>query len=189
MKSTAVRPSCQCCGQVTRTLFVGGKSKDQLLHDLLAAGINLNPAGFQLFAEQRFATCLESYRVEISDFAVACLGFPQGARQAEIFAAAEELGWTAGPLALAAHFRLQYLDQPEGFIGFPPSQQCAPPGSLTVAAPPLSADQTGPAGFYLRRISGVLWLRGYHCNAAHLWSPTDRWVFTRSVPSHSSPPA
>jgi hypothetical protein len=34
-------------------------------------------------------------------------------------------------------------------------------------------------GFYLRRIRGVLWLRGYRSPAEHVWEAADRFVFRR----------
>ena len=90
-----------------------------------------------------------------------------------------ELGLSLCPLELAPHLRLQYLDQPEGYSGHPPSQHRAPPGSITVASAQLSEDDDLPKGFYLRRIEGVLWLRGYRCGAEHIWSPEDHFVFCR----------
>ena len=44
---------------------------------------------------------------------------------------------------------------------------------------PLDEGYETPRGFYLRRIDGVLWLRGYRADAAHLWSPEDVFVFVR----------
>ena len=41
----------------------------------------------------------------------------------------------------------------------------------------LSDDDEVPKGFYLRRIEGVLWLRGYRAGAEHVWSPDDRLLF------------
>jgi hypothetical protein len=35
-------------------------------------------------------------------------------------------------------------------------------------------------GFYLRRIQGVLWLRGYRSALEHIWSADDRFVFRRA---------
>jgi hypothetical protein len=82
------------------------------------------------------------------------------------------------PLELGPHLRLQFTDQPEGSLGQPVSQNCAPPGSLTVASAPLAQDDETPKGFYLRRIEGVLWLRGYRSWPGHIWSPQDMFVFS-----------
>lgn len=98
---------------------------------------------------------------------------------AQVFDRAAERGFVLCPLELAAHLRLQFTDQPEGFLGHPPSTNRAPPGALTIAAHPLVADDGVPMGFYLRRIRGVLWLRGYRSPAEHVWSASDRFVFCR----------
>jgi hypothetical protein len=42
---------------------------------------------------------------------------------------------------------------------------------------PLAADDDIPKGFCLRRIDGVLWLRGYRSGPEHIWSPDDRLIF------------
>jgi hypothetical protein len=41
----------------------------------------------------------------------------------------------------------------------------------------LTEDHDVPKGFYLRRIEGALWLRGYRSGPEHVWSPEDRIVF------------
>jgi len=47
-----------------------------------------------------------------------------------------------------------------------------------VASAPLAQDDETPKGFYLRRIEGVLWLRGYRSWPGHIWSPQDMFVFS-----------
>ena len=80
------------------------------------------------------------------------------------------------PLELGPHLRLQFSDQPEA----PdlPTAHRAPPGSLTVASRPLDDGDESPQGFYLRRVGGVSWLRGYRSWAGHVWSPGDVLVFS-----------
>jgi hypothetical protein len=72
---------------------------------------------------------------------------------------------------------LQYLDQPEGYWDQPVRHHQAPSGSITIASEPLSEDDDFPKGFYLRRIKGVLWLRGYRSGAEHIWEPGDHFLF------------
>jgi hypothetical protein len=97
--------------------------------------------------------------------------------QQDIYAKACTHGLALCPIEFGAYYRLGYLEQPEGSIGFAATQHCAPPGSVTIASQAISLDDTVPKGFYLRRIEGVLWLRGYHCDAAHVWSPQDVFAF------------
>lgn len=111
------------------------------------------------------------------ELTVANLGYAQGATIAQVHVRAAELGLALCPLELGPHLRLQYLDQPEGHLGHPPSKHRAPPGSITVASRQLTDDHDTLQGFYLRRIDGVLWLRGYRYASDDIWSPEDRLVF------------
>ncbi len=118
---------------------------------------------------------------EIVELSVADLGFSRGVSGIGQNAKTGlgHLVWHYALFELAPHLRLQYLDQPEGYIGYPPSEHRAPPGSLTVASRELASDDEIPKGFYLRRIEGVLWLRGYCSGPDHVWSAADRFVFCR----------
>lgn len=166
---------------VTRRIRVGGVSKTALLARLESAGVRLNEFGLALFADHRFTTAPVRSVIEIVEMTVAGLGLHGGATFAQIIERAGETGLSVCPLELGPHFRLQYTDQPEGSLEQPPSRHRAPPGSITVASAPLSDndDEDTPKGFYLRRIEGVLWLRGYRSWAGHLWSPDDVLAFSR----------
>jgi len=172
----AIYPSCS---YVARTICVGGMSKHELLAEIENTGIQLNEAARVLFAHDKFATSQAVSTLETVELSVANLGCAQGANIAQIHDRAAALGLSLCPLELGPHLRLQYLDQPEGYLGHPPSQHRAPPGSLTVASRELTDDVEIPKGFYLRRIEGVLWLRGYWSGLDHIWSPADRLVFCR----------
>jgi hypothetical protein len=154
-------------------------TKHELLAALLAKGIELNKAGEALFADDRFTTREESSILETVEIPVAALGLSEGGTVAQIRGRAGELGLSVCPLELGPHLRLQLLDQPEGYLGHPPTLHRAPPGSMTVASPELSEDSDIPKGFYLRRIKGVLWLRGYWSEPENIWSPEDHFVFAR----------
>jgi hypothetical protein len=158
---------------------IGGVTRAELLSRLQRAGVLLNEAAETLFADDRFTTSLLSTSVEVVSFSVAELGFPDGASFGDIVERANNIGLLLCPLEVGPHLRLQFIYQPEGFIGQPVSQNCAPPGSLTVASAPLAQDDDSPKGFYLRRIEGALWLRGYRSWAGHIWSPRDRLAFVR----------
>ena len=164
---------------VWRRVRIGGLSRAELLARLQAAGIGLNPAALALFEDERFTTDTTPSIIDTVQRTVASLGWPGGATFAQLLtsAAGQDLG--ACPLELAPHLRLQYTDQPEGAIGQPATLHRAPPGSITVATGPLSDDEAVPKGFYLRRIDGVLWLRGYRAPTDHVWSPDDTLVFQR----------
>jgi hypothetical protein len=154
-------------------------TKDELLARLQDAKIQLNESARVLFAHDQFTTSPAVSLIQTVELSVANLGCCDGARIGQIHERATESGLSLCSLELAPHFRLQYLDQPEGSIGYPPSEHRAPAGSLTVASRELTSDDDVPKGFYLRRIEGVLWLRGYRSGPDHVWSADDRFVFCR----------
>ena len=162
-----------------RVVRVGGMSKAELLQKLQGADVRLNEAGRTLFQDDRFRTSAVSVLIETVELPVASLGCDGGATFAQITERAASGGLSLCPLELGPHLRLQFMEQPEGSLGYPPSRNCAPPGSITVASEALTPDDDTPKGFYLRRIEGVLWLRGYRSWPGHIWSPEDRFVFSR----------
>jgi len=160
-----------------RTIAVGGASRNELLRRLAKAGVMLNESAQILFACSGFTTSPAQSTVKIVQRSVGELGFAEGATFAEIIDEASRRGLGPCPLELAPHFRIQYMEQPEGAIGRPQTQHRAPPGSITVASLPISDDDEFPKGFYLRRIEGVPWLRGYRSWAGHMWSADDVFAF------------
>lgn len=180
MMSPAQVPSCHPSStSVVRAVCVGGMTKGELLSDFQVHGIEINASGQILFARDEFKTSDIRSVLETVEISVFNLGYAQGATIAQVHRGSAALGLSLCPLELAPHLRLQYLDQPGGYLGHPASQHRAPPGSLTVASAPLGGDDDLPKGFYLRRIKGVLWLRGYRSGTEHVWSPEDRFVFCR----------
>ena len=161
-----------------RVVPVGGASKAELLSRLQDAGVQLNEYARVLFADPRFITTAASSPITIVQVTVANLGLPEGGTFAAISQKAFNLGLSLCPLELGPCLRLHYVDQPEGFLGQPASRNTAPPGSITVASEPIAVDEDTPQGFYLRRIDGALWLRGYRSWAGHIWSPEDQLVFS-----------
>jgi hypothetical protein len=161
-----------------QAVSIGGITKSALLERLAAAEIEVNSAGYELFSDERFRTALHPEVVHVRQVSVAGLGLERGGVMFEIMAAAAERGLSCCPLELAPHLRLLLLDQDEGAIGFPHTKHRAPPGSITVILQPLCDDDEVPKGFYLRRVEGKLWLRGYTSWAGHVWQPEDLLVFS-----------
>jgi hypothetical protein len=164
---------------VPRSVRIGGLTKQALLAELQARGVQLNEMARIIFAYQDFATADVPAVIETMELSVGDLGHTEGATIAEVFDSAAKRALSLCPLELAPHLRLQFMEQPEGYRGHPSSEHRAPPGSLTIASQPLATDDGDLMGFYLRRISGVLWLRGYRSPAEHVWSAEDRFVFCR----------
>jgi hypothetical protein len=160
-----------------RVVHIGGLSEAALLARLREQGVRLNPAAEDLFANAAFRTSAEAREVEVALVTVAELGFAGGATYPQLVARAAECGLAECPLELGPHLRLQDLDQPEADAAPPRTRPGAPPGSLTVASTLLDDSEETPKGFYLRRIDGELWLRGYRADFEHVWDPLDALVF------------
>lgn len=167
---------------IPRQLHIGGVTKPELLLRLKHAGVELNAAAQALFADERFVTAEEETLALCVETDVRGLGLTEGGTFAQIVEAAAAAGLSVCPLALGPHLRLVLLDQAEGLVGFPSTQHRAPPGSITVASAPLDDEEETPKGFYLRRMDGTLWLRGYRSWPGHRWDPGDRFVFVAARP-------
>lgn len=168
------------CPAMIRTVQVGGLTKQQLLQKLQQHSIRMNKLGERLFADDKFAISDTAYSVRAVELKVRNLGFPEGATIPDLFKKANQVGLKLCPLELGPYLRLAYLDQPEGHSGKPSWRNRAPYGSLTVASEILSDDVDFPKGFYLRRIEGVLWLRGYIADDLHILEPDDSFLFCQN---------
>lgn len=175
------------CPVITRPVEVGGQTKSQLLQRLRELSVRMNESANRLFSDDRFTTTATRHILSTVELTVGSLGYPQGAPWEEIRARSDQLGLDVCPLELGPHLRLAYLDQPEGSFGDPPREHRAPFGSVTVVSKPLDEDPDTPKGFYLRRIDGVLWLRGYRSERTYVWDPGDHLVFCRSTDSPTLP--
>ncbi|MDN4607243.1 helicase [Sporosarcina highlanderae] len=163
---------------IRRTVEVGGFTKSQLIHKLKKESILMNELGETLLDDDRFTTSDRKYIVETVEIAVQDLGFLEGGTITQIFEKANQLGLKLCPLELGPYLRLAYLDQPEANLNGH-QQHKAPYGSITVASQILTENHDLPKGFYLRRIDGVLWLRGYVCDDTHIWEPDDHFIFVK----------
>jgi hypothetical protein len=167
------------CPTITRIVEVGGLTKSQLIQELTRSSISMNEYGEILFADKKFTTSDTKYSLKTVELTVMDLGFPDGAATAQIFKRACELGLDLCPLELGPFLRLKYLDQPEGYLGNASQKHQAPSGSITIASEILTEDDDFPKGFYLRKMNGVLWLRGYTADHLHVWNPEDHFIFVK----------
>ena len=166
---------------IVRTVKVGGLTKSQLMQQLQQHAILMNESGKVLFENDNFTTSNKTYCLKTVELTVRDLGLPGGATMAQIFNNASQFGLELCPVELGPHLRLVYLDQPEGYSGKPFRQHQAPYGSITIASKILSDDENVPKGFYLRRIKGDLWLRGYRADHKHVWDPDDHFIFCEAL--------
>ncbi|HUQ70820.1 MAG TPA: hypothetical protein VM165_14920 [Planctomycetaceae bacterium] len=164
-------------GCTIRTFPVGGLSKPNLLAKLAANRIELNESARRIIDSDQFLASNFSKLVTTVELAARDLGFPEGATTVAIHENALDRRLCLCSLEVGPYFRLHHIDQPEGAKEEAVRRHRAPPGSITVASMPPSADDDFPKGFYVRRIDGVLWLRGYRASADHVWDADDHFLF------------
>jgi hypothetical protein len=167
------------CPVITRTIEVGGLTNLQLFQSLQQNSILMNKYAERLLSDGKFTTSETKYRLNMVQLTVKDLGYSNGATLPQIYERAIELGLELCPLELGPFLRLAYLDQPEGDTGHNSKHQ-APSGSITVASEIVSEDDEFPKGFYLRKINGELWLRGYIADQLHIWKPSDHFIFCQT---------
>lgn len=175
IKREEIYPNCQT---INRLVKVGGHTKSQLIQNLKQGSILLNEFAEKLFADDKFTVSDEKYSVSTVELKVRNLGYSEGATIPQIYKKANQLGLELCPLELGPYLRIEYLDQPEGNSNTY-QQNKAPYGSITVASKILTDDHNFPKGFYLRKIDGTLWLRGYVCDDTHIWEPDDHFIFVK----------
>ncbi|WP_052400718.1 hypothetical protein [Oceanobacillus jeddahense] len=159
-----------------KTIEVGGHTQHELIKKMNENNIFMNRLAEELMASEYFEVSEERYRMKVVELAVKDLGFIDGAVTAQLYSKAAQSDLEICPLELAPYLRLAYLNQTEGDEGNQ-LQNRAPYGSITIASKIFSEDVNVPKGFYLRRIQGELWLRGYIADEEHIWSPDDRFIF------------
>jgi hypothetical protein len=164
------------CPVITRAIEIGGLTKSQLIQKLQQHAISMNKYGERLLSASEFTASETAYELKTVELTVRDLGFPNGATLPQIFRRANELGLDLCPLEAGPYIRLDYLEQAEGIQGNR-SQHQAPTGSITIASEIVREDDAFPKGFYLRKIDGVLWLRGYIADDLHVWNPDDHFIF------------
>lgn len=160
-----------------KIIEAGGHTKLELIQKMNENNIFLNRLAEELIASDYFEVSKECYRTKVVELTVKDLGFVDGAVTSQLFNNAAKLKLDLCPLELAPYLRLAYLNQIEGYDESQ-LQNRAPYGSITIASKIFSEDVNVPKGFYLRRIQGELWLRGYIADEAHIWSPDDRFIFS-----------
>jgi len=171
------------CPTIVRTVEVGGHTKSQLLKKLQQNSILMNKFGEKLITDEKFNTTNKIYSVRTVELKVRNLGFPEGATIPQVYKKANQVGLKLCPLELGPYLRLKYLDQPEGYLGKPSWRHRSPYGAVKIASEILSEDVDFPKGFYLRRIEGVLWLRGYIADDLHVLDPDDHIIFCQNYTS------
>lgn len=158
---------------IFREVWIGGKSKDELLHNLKSNNIGINELGLRIFNHENFTTSPTREKFQSVEISVGHLGFSNGATTKEVYQKAEDMGLKLCPTELGPHMRLQYLDLNQPIDPNKGNWQ-------NIAMKKLSDEPDFPNAFYLRRREDGFWLRGYRASPEYVWSPTDRFIFVRA---------
>ena len=155
-----------------RKVKYGGLGKEDLLKRLIAENIHLNEYAMALWKSDAFVVSPREEAAEIVELSVQDLEFINGAAFAEIFSRIKQLGLNLCPLEIGPYLRLSYMDQEEEMET---GKNKAPKGSITIFSKLAKAqDEEFPKGFYIRKMDGRLWLRGYVCPMDYIWPPDAR---------------
>lgn len=154
-----------------REVWIGGLSKEELLQDLEDNKIGINAYGLQIINHKDFIITPAREKLQIVEISLSDLGFSKGATTQEVYRQAQRLRFKLCPPELAVHMRLQYIDFSQPIDPIAGNWQ-------NIAMKELSDDLDFPRGFYLRKREDGFWIRGYRSSQEHLWSPSDRFIFT-----------
>ena len=151
--------------------------KERLDEELRRHAVAVNDYARQFFAHAAFRT--DDYPPElcVALLPLRELGLTEGAALSEIFARLPAFGLKPCRPATGLFLRLCWREQPESTNSVLSGTHRSPEGAVTVLSEPLEADERFPKGLYLRKVEGVLWLRGYVCSDDHRWSPDDVFAF------------
>jgi hypothetical protein len=155
-------------------LEYGGLCKSDLLMRLDSSGILLNDFAKTILSSELFKVSNQKQQISIYIVSIKEIGFSKGATIPQIKKNIKNYGLSECPLEIAPYLRLYLKNQKE--IKKETLNQ-NPLGSLTIFSKPLVKDEDFPKGFYLRKIEGKLWLRGYRCSLDYIWNPNDKLIF------------
>lgn len=149
-----------------KEILINDTGKAELLRKLKDKGIQFNKYASLLFENPSFTPSAAAQRIKLVKVNQLDLGLTKPTVFQEIVARAEDFDLKLCPLILAAHLRLEYLNQPEGPY-------------LKVASPKVGNSDNEPRGLYLRNIDNALWLRGYCASDDWEYSLDMEFIFQR----------
>ncbi len=95
-------------------LEIGGRTKDELIAELKAKGIEIYDYAQDMLDSLEFTTQPNPEQIDLVRLKVRDLGFPNGATSDQIYAKAEEFGLELCPAEVGPHQRLKDQEQPLG---------------------------------------------------------------------------
>ena len=143
---------------------IGGKSAEQLISEMEAAGINISDFAKSMLRNREFVPGKNPEEATLIMLTVADLGFKSNATTDQIYERAQILGLELCPADTGPNYRLKYRNQPLNEWTYMGMKQIA--------------DSDGrPSVFELLRHDGGLYLDGPGARPDRGWAPGSRFVF------------
>ena len=143
---------------------IGGKSAEQLISEMEAAGINISDYAKSMLNNREFVPGKNPEEATLIRLTVADLGFKSSATTDQIYERAQNLGLELCPADTGPNYRLKYRNQPLNewiYIGM---KQVTGSGGH-------------PSVFKLERLVDGLWLDDYWAEPDDEWYPGCKFVF------------
>ena len=143
---------------------IGGKSKEQLIAEMKAAGINISDYAKSMMENPDFVPGKNREDATLVRLTVADLGFTSSATTDQIYKRAEELGLELCPPDTGPNYRLKYKDQPLSEW-------------VRIGMKQITDSDGYPRVFNLGRNDGGLWLDDHWAGPDYTWDPGNEWCF------------
>jgi hypothetical protein len=143
---------------------IGGKSAEQLISEMEAAGINISDYAKSMLKNREFVPGKNPEEATLIRLTVADLGFKSSATTDQIYERAQILGLELCPADTGPNYRLKYQNQPLGEWIYMGMKQ-------------ITASDGRPVVFGLARGDGGLWLVVDWASPGHEWYPNRKFVF------------
>ncbi|PIP55550.1 MAG: hypothetical protein COX06_02625 [Candidatus Zambryskibacteria bacterium CG22_combo_CG10-13_8_21_14_all_42_17] len=146
------------------SLLTGGKSAEQLISEMEAAGINISDYAKSMLKNREFVPGKNPEEATLIRLTVADLGFKSSATTDQIYERAQTLGLELCPADTGPNYRLKYQNQPLNEWIYMGMKQITDSGG-------------GPHVFMLGRHDDGLWLNDHWALPVVEWSPDLEFVF------------
>lgn len=143
---------------------IGGKSKEQLISEMEALGININSYVKSMMDNPDFVVGSSREEAKLIRLTVADLGFKTSATTDQIYERAQALGLELCPPDTGPNYRLQYKDQPLGEW-------------VRIGMKQITGSAGYPLVFFLARGGDGLWLSSAWAEPDYAWDPGHEFVF------------
>lgn len=143
---------------------IGGKSKEQLISEMEALGININSYAKSMMDNPDFVVGSSREEAKLIRLTVADLGFKTSATTDQIYERAQALGLELCPPDTGPNYRLKYKDQPLGEW-------------VRIGMKQITDSAGDPHVFDLVRSGVGLWLDDDWAEPDSTWNPVSEFVF------------